>query len=201
VREFWRQHPWRPGEERWHWHILPAVRATEALTSAYALAERDGIDAIPASWLHMTLLDLGPVAGLAPASVERMTAAVRARCGGLPPFGLTLGPAHLAADAVHARVAPPGPVDDVRNALVAAVGQALGSVPAGGFFPHLSLGYGAHDRADDTALQAWLDERHPVPVPVTVDRLSLVRQHEDRARRQYRWTVEAEAELRGAQPG
>jgi len=124
-----------------------------------------------------------------------MVGLVRARCAGLPPVGLTLGPAYVGGSAVMLRVAPTGPVTALRQVLVDAVGEALGTSYAGAFVPHISLGYGSADRDDDTDLQQWLDARHTDPVDITVGQIALVDQVQDLTARQYRWAPRTNVDL------
>ncbi|MCM3883073.1 2'-5' RNA ligase family protein [Frankia sp. R82] len=194
MRDFWGRHLWPAGERRWHWHLLPPPEAATRLVDAYELGVCPEVDAVPAGWMHLTLLSVGPIGAASP---TEMVAAVAERCAGLAPVRLTLGPAYVARSGVLLRVAPEAPVVALYQAIVG----ALGMVESASFRPHVSLGYGTRDQADDSALQAWLDARHPPPVEITVSGVSLVDQVQDLQARQYRWTPQAHVDFTGPAAG
>jgi 2'-5' RNA ligase len=160
------------------------------------LAERPGLDLVPAEWLHLTVQGVGFADEVAAGDVERIVAAVRRRCATLAPVRLTLGPAELQAEGVWLRVTPAAAVRRLRAAVRAGIAEVWGAarVPesAGGFTPHVSLAYSNTDGPDDPYAAALTAAR---PRSATVELPAIQAISLSRDTHLYRWETVATVSL------
>ncbi|QOV40990.1 2'-5' RNA ligase family protein [Streptomyces ferrugineus] len=152
MRNHWWWRPgWSMGRRFYTWHLTFEGQAdVHRLADEYrsALAPLgDALTPIPDKWLHLTMQGIGFVGEVKEQDVHAVVDAARARLAAVPAFDLQIGPEVLDPEAVLLHVRPDGPVRAVRDAIRAAIGEALGEVPekAEGFTPHVSVAYSAGD--------------------------------------------------------
>lgn len=136
------------------------------------LREVTSVDAVPADWLHLTVLEVGYVDEVDRSDVDAMVAAAES-IRDLMPLRLELGPVTTMTDAVVLDVVPSPDLLELQAALTTGLGT-FRQPPATdeGFVPHVSIGYLNSDcpRADVMATLAGVTPR---TVSVTVPRLTL----------------------------
>lgn len=160
-----------------------------ALRSLFADVEDDlrrvpGVDVVPPSWLHLTLLDVGFEDGVTPSEREDLVAAARS-VRALLPLDLGLGPITTMTDAVVLRVAASERLAALQRTLAEGLRASRGVEPdPDEFWPHVSLAYTNSDcRRDD--VMASLADVAGRTTDLTVTRLTLAAV--TRERDHYRW--------------
>lgn len=189
----------RPGRRLLVWHILPAGQPEVCdlvLRCQDKLAGLDGLDMVPAEWLHMTTQIVGFEDEIPAAEAEAMVAGVADRFRRLAPVEAELGKVWLHGEAVMLGIRPPRALDDVREAIREATAATvrvhqLDDAPE--WTPHISVAYsnGDHDAAPVVEALAL----SPEPAPLRVAQVHLVAQ--ERAGHLYRWEARAVARLCG----
>jgi 2'-5' RNA ligase len=203
VREKMKDHWWwrpgvRPGRRVLVWHILPGDQpAVHGLVKEFQdrLAGLDGLDLVPAEWLHMTTQIVGFADVIGPAELDEMTAAAAERLGRVDPVTVRLGEVSLFSAAVVLRTRPPRALHPVREAIRAAIAQTVAAHQLDDqpeWTPHLSLAYSNGD-VPTAPIIAALAER-PEPASMTVRGAQLVAQVRDG--HLYRWEPLAAVPLR-----
>jgi len=186
---------WRPG---WHagrhfyaCHITlddqPDLRRLAA-TYQGALADLDGLDLIPAEWLHMTLHGVGFVDQVSPGDADAVLRAVSEAVAGVQPPTVTFGQVVVRPEAVYLPAEPAAPLVGLRDAVHSALVEMLGAdrvEPLGGYRPHMSVAYANRDQPA-APIVAALEGARVEPVEVTVRRLSWLVFHRDY--QMYQWT-------------
>lgn len=189
----------RPGRRLLVWHILldeqPEVHDLVRQCQD-KLAGLDGLDVIPAEWLHLTTQIVGFDDEITDAEVEAMTAGVAERLAGLAPIAVELGKVWLHSEAVMLGIRPPRGLDPVRAAVRESVAAAvrvhqLDDEPD--WTPHISVAYSNADRPARHVIKAL--ELRPDPKPLRVGQVHLVAQ--ERVGHLYRWERRAAARLDG----
>jgi 2'-5' RNA ligase len=179
----------RPGRRLLVWHILlddqPEVRDLVRQCQE-KLAGLDGLDLVPAEWLHMTTQIVAFVDEIPRHEVEAMTGDVAKRLGALDPIQVEVGKVWFHSEAVMLTARPPRALDPVRAAIRDAVAGAvavhhLADEPD--WTPHVSVAY-SHGTGPAAPVIAALGDR-PDPQPLTVGQVHLVEQ--ERTGRLYRW--------------
>ena len=203
MRDHWWWRPgWKVGRSFYTWHVT-FVDQPEAqrLVADYApvLAELPILDPIPMRWLHLTTQGIGFTDEVDPGDVDRIVSAVRRRCASLKPFTVTLGPAQVDPEALFLPVRPVEPLAELRTAIRAGIGDIWGpdnvSEAAGGFQPHVSLGYSNAAGPVEPVRHALAG--HPgSTAEVTVSSVSLIDLNRDR--KAYEWTDVADVRLDSA---
>ena len=208
VRNHWWWRPgWRVGRRFYTWHL---TFDEETVSAGYAtlhqvvreyqahLAKLPGLDLVPPVWLHLTMQGLGFVDEVSEEDARGIVAAVHARCGGLAPLTLTLGPARVDSEGITLLVAPTEPVQRLRSAVRAGIADVWGAdhVPesATDFTPHVSLAYSNTD--GPAALYAeLLGSLEPTSATVTTRATQLIVLGRDE--HLYRWEPYATVALEG----
>lgn len=206
LRDHWWPRPgWRPGRIALTWHLtFEDVTALAEHVAAYqsALADLPGLNPVPPRWLHLTVQAVGYTDEVPPPVVAAVVASVQARVAELPEFALVFDRPEIFGEAIAIRTVPEAPVQRLRTAIRAGIGDVLGSEAvataheqAHGFMPHLTIAYSNVD-ADATPYAAALAAVDVSPVTVPVTDVALIRQERRLAPHWlYRWTTEATAAL------
>ncbi|WP_245919714.1 2'-5' RNA ligase family protein [Actinomadura mexicana] len=189
----------RPGRRMLLWHVL-LDRQPEVfdLVRRYQdkLAGVDGLDLIPAEWLHMTTQIVGFEDEISGERVEALTASAARRLAPLEPIEVEVGRPWVHSEGVALGVRPARGLDPVRQALRQAAAETVGVHPLDGepdWTPHVSVAYSNADGPSAPIVHA-LGPR-PEPVPLRVAAAHLVGQVRDG--HLYRWERLAEAALDG----
>ncbi|MGH8965480.1 MAG: 2'-5' RNA ligase family protein [Actinomycetes bacterium] len=149
MRDHWWWRPgWRVGRSFYTWHVTFADQSAVArLVADYApLLERfPQLDPVPLRWLHLTMQGIGFTDEVDHADIDGIVDAARRHCTELEPFIVTIGPARVDPESMQVPVGPVTPLAALRDTVRAAIGVVLSTerVPeeAGGYRPHVSLGY------------------------------------------------------------
>jgi 2'-5' RNA ligase len=207
MRKQMRDHWWwrpgvRPGRQVLVWHVLvddqPAVHAL-AQECQDKLAGLDGLDLVPAEWLHMTTQIVGFADEISPAEIDRMTALAAELLQRVDFVTVDLGEVLFFSEGVVFGIRPPLALGPVREAIRAAIAETvaahqLDDQPA--WTPHLSIAYSNRD-GPAAPIAAALAER-PAPRRVMVRQVHLVAQLRDG--HLYRWERLASVPLRPGRP-
>ncbi len=183
---------WPAGREDYHWHVLWDRHAVqEQLIEQYAGLTRDrpGLEPVPASGVHMTVLHSGPVDEISDDEIGAITALVRQRCAALAPWTAVVDRPTVGRVAVECLIGPGESARQLWQITSEATRQVTGdrfpTIPET-YYPHLSLGYGTgtDDPVTRRQMKVWLtDTLTPSPQlpPVTlpVASLHLVAQSHD----------------------
>ncbi|NYE10570.1 hypothetical protein BJ999_000866 [Actinomadura citrea] len=184
----------RPGRRMLLWHILPDGQPEVFdLVRRYQekLAGVDGLDLVPAEWLHMTTQIVGFEDEMSGEQVEALTAGVAGRLAALEPIEVEVGRLWVHSEGVALGVRPGRGLDPVRQAMRQAAAETVGVHPLDGepgWTPHISVAYSNADGPAAPVIDA-LDLR-PEPVPLRVAAAYLVAQVRDG--HLYRWERLAE---------
>ncbi|WP_279433618.1 2'-5' RNA ligase family protein [Actinomadura sp. KC345] len=189
----------RPGRRLLVWHILPDGQAgvLDLVRQCQdKLAGLDGLDPVPAAWLHMTTQIVGFADEIPDAEVETMTAGVSEQLSDIAPIDVELGKLWLHSEAVMLGIRPPFALDPVRAAIRASVADAvrvhqLDDEPD--WTPHISVAY-SNTHGPAAPIIGALAAR-PELRPFRVGRVYLVAQ--ERVGHLYRWERRAVARLGG----
>lgn len=187
----------RPGRRMLLWHILPDAQPRVLdLVRRYQdmLAGVDGLDLIPAEWVHMTTQIVGFEDEIPREQVEALVAGVGRRLGALAPVEAEVGRLWVHSEGVALGIRPERGLDPVREAMRQAAAETVGVHPLDGepgWTPHVSVAY---SNADGPAAPI-VDALHaqPEPVPLRVGSAHLVAQVRDG--HLYRWEPLAEVAL------
>lgn len=179
----------RPGRRLLVWHILPGdqLQVRDLVRQCQdKLARLDGLDLVPAEWLHMTTQIVGFDDEITDAEAEAMVAGVEERLAGLAPIEVEVGKLWLHSEAVMLGIRPPRALDPVRAAIRASVAAAvrvhqLDDEPD--WTPHISVAYSNADGPARPVAEALA--LRPEPRPLRVGEVHLVAQ--ERAGRLYLW--------------
>lgn len=192
VDHWWWRPGWGVGRRFYAWHVNGFGEALHRLVGVYQreLSTVAGLDLIPGEWLHLTMQGVGFVEDVLPRQVDALRAAARRRLGDLDTVTVRLHRPVVHPEAVLLPAVPDGPLQTIRYAVRAAIGDVFGAVPenADGYHPHISLAYSNADQPAAPILEA-LDRATPAPVDLTIGSVSLIELHRDN--RLYEWqTVE-----------
>ncbi|MFC0628285.1 2'-5' RNA ligase family protein [Kribbella deserti] len=197
LRDHWWWRPgWKIGTRFYAWHItVDDQPGLHELAERYQaeLATVPGLDLIPRDWLHLTMQGDGFVEDVPPEQVEAILAAARNRLGEIAAFEAHFGRPVVTAEAIILPPDPVEPFDQLRTAVRAAIGDALGptAVPeeANGYRPHISLAYVNAQQPAANAIQA-IERVTAGAARTSIRTVSLIEMHRDN--RMYEWrTVEA----------
>ena len=187
------------------WHLtfenVPAL-AGHVATYQRALADLPGLNPVPAGWLHLTVQAVGYTDEVPAPMVAAIVESVRARVADLPGFALVFHRPEIFGEAIAIRAIPQAPVQRLRTAIRAGIGDVLGDDAVAtapeqthGFVPHVTIAY-SHVQADATPYAAALAALVMPAVSVPVTDVALIRQERQLASHWlYRWTTEATATL------
>lgn len=190
IRDHWWWRPgWEPGRRFWTFHVTwqDDAAVQEHFAKARArLAGVDGLDLVPAQWLHLTTQGIGFDGEVSDADLSAITDAARARLATLAPVTVEVGPPAAASEGVACWVEPAGVLDPVRDALRAAIAVTWSPerVPEGAeWTAHVSAAY-ANMTMPSAAVDAALDGENET-VTTTVTAVQLIRLGRDH--RVYEW--------------
>ncbi|MEV0663259.1 2'-5' RNA ligase family protein [Actinomadura luteofluorescens] len=187
----------RPGRRMLLWHILPHGQAEVFdLVRRYQdkLAGVDGLDLVPAEWLHMTTQIVGFEDEIPREQVDALVADAGRRLAALEPVEVEVGRLWVHSEGVALGIRPERGLDPVRQAVREAAAETVGAHPLDGepgWTPHVSVAYSNADGPAAPIIEA-LDPR-AAPVPLRVGAAHLVAQVRDG--HLYRWEPLAEVAL------
>jgi len=191
---------WPPGQEDYHWHVLPGPAAVrECLSGQYQeLTHRPGLTPVAGQWMHITVQHLAPVTQISAGEIEQITGLVRERCAGIAPFAVTAGRAEAWNTGVVCPIRPGPPLRHLWEVTTGAADEVTAGtleIRPRVYYPHLTLAY-AHDHADHGPMRAWITDSSATEVALPVTRLTLVAQQHDR--REITWRLIDEVPLTGS---
>jgi 2'-5' RNA ligase len=205
MADHWRPKPGRrPGQPRYHWHMLfhdqPEVRRLAAAAQR-KLAGLSGLDLVPEQWLHLTTFAVGYADEVPETSLDVMAAAAGQALAAVAPIPVTLGRIVYYAEALVLAVEPPGALQPVLDAVAAATRAAGcdGRTSTNPWLPHVTVAY-SHDSGPAAPIIAALG--HWLPrTEITIRSVSLVAQTQ--VGRSWQWRAVAEVHLldSGAEAG
>jgi 2'-5' RNA ligase len=179
----------RPGRRLLVWHILlddqPELRDL-VRQCRDKLAGLDGLDPVPAEWLHMTTQIVGFADEIPRKEIGAMISAVSERLGELDPIEVELGQVWITQEAVMLGVRPPRDLDPIRAAIrdaIAATVSAHQLADEPDWTPHVSVAYSNGTGPAAPVISAL--GTPPDPRPMTVGHVHLVAQ--ERVGHLYRW--------------
>ena len=187
LRDHWWWRPgWSVGRRRLAWHLTVERQSDlHLLVAAYqeALAPWPTLEPVPLPWLHMTLVDVGPVADVSQEQVADMIARVSSVVTELPPLHLAFARLLLLSESACLLPEPAERIADWRDAVDRAVHDARPDEPRparspDGLPPHLSIAY-ANGAEDGAALLAALRNVDAQPSLGVEPTLSLIEIHRD----------------------
>jgi 2'-5' RNA ligase len=200
MRNHWWWRPgWHVGRSFYTWHLTvgddPEVRQLAA-DYAELLGKLPMLDPVPTRWLHLTTQGVGFTDEVDQADLERIITATRARCAGLAPITVMLGPARFDPEGFYLPVTPLDPLVELRDALRDAIGDVWGSenVPesAAGFRPHVTLGYSNSAGPAEPISEAFSGYPQHAAL-TTITTVSLINLNRDD--QEYRWSDVAGVEF------
>jgi hypothetical protein len=199
TRDHWGWRPgWKVGRSFYTWHVTFADQphVLEFAASYASVVERlPMLDHIPLHWLHLTMQGVAFTDEVDQSDVDEIVTATHARCAGLDPFSVTLGPAEVAAEALKLPARPVELLIRVRSTVRQAIADVWGSerVPraADGWIPPVSLAYSNTDGPAEPIFQA----RNPSEADhrVRVSAVPLIDVNRDQ--KMYQWTEVARVPL------
>jgi len=192
----------RPGQRRYHWHMLfhdqPEVRRLAAAAQR-KLAGLSGLDLVPEQWLHLTTFAVGYADEVPEASLGVLAEAAGRALAAVAPIPVTLGRIVYYPEAVVLAVEPPGALQPVLDAVAAATRAAGcdGRTSTNPWLPHVTVAY-SHDTGPAAPITAALGHRLP-RTEITIRSVSLVAQTQ--VGRSWQWQTVAEAHLMDPEGG
>jgi 2'-5' RNA ligase len=179
----------RPGRHLLVWHILVDDQTEVRVLAGQCqdrLAGLQGLDLIPAEWLHMTTQVVGFADEISAAEIKAMTASAAERLQELSPITVELRPVLFHNEGVALGIGPPRALDPVRAGIRDAVAEniavhQLADEPE--WTPHLSVAYSNGDGSAVPIIEALTPR--PEPCPLVVREVRLVSQ--ERVDHLYRW--------------
>jgi 2'-5' RNA ligase len=199
MADHWRPKPGRrPGQPRYHWHMLFHDQAEVRRLAAAAqrkLAGLSGLDLVPEQWLHLTTFAVGYADEVPEASLDVMAAAAGQALAAVAPIPVTLGRIVCYSEAVVLVAEPPGALQPVLEAVTAATRAAgcHGRTSTDPWLPHVTLAY-SHDTGPAAPIIAALGNWLP-STEITINSVSLVAQSQ--VGRSWQWQPVAEVHLTG----
>jgi 2'-5' RNA ligase len=184
------------------WYItfadLPAVRELTRQAQE-RLAGLDGLDLVPAQWLHMTVQSVGFTDEVSSADVDAIVAAARHRLANVGAPRVRIGPAQVVGEGVIVTVLPRDALAKdgltaVRDGLLAAIADTwpAAAVPeSAGWMPHVSVAYSHVNGPADAYEAALAGEDTTVDVTISAVRMIILGRDEHT----YTWNEHAKVPL------
>lgn len=202
MRDHWYRRPgWRAGRRMYTWHVTfadqPVMRSVVEAYQA-VLGGLPGLVMVPFEWTHLTVQGLGFTDEVDRADVDKLVELVQGGLAGVAPFGVSLGPVVVGAEAVVLPVSPMGGLSVVRSVIRSAIGSVFGAVTEPEEWrAHVSVAYstgtGSAERFTGPLRETRID-----PVDVELGRIDLLAL--EQTDHLYRWDVAATAPF-GARTG
>ncbi|GLY19966.1 hypothetical protein Kisp01_69800 [Kineosporia sp. NBRC 101677] len=178
---------WPVGRQDYHWHILwPNAVVESVLVQPYQglTHGREGVEPVPARWVHLTVLHAPPVEETSPEQIEQMIALVRQQCPAVSPWQAIVHPPSVDRVGVACRVEPEPEARQLWQITRAATREVMGdqglTYPQGEYHPHTTLAYGTGSTRPAVVRQqmnAWMNKHIALPpASLAVTQLSLVQQ-------------------------
>lgn len=200
VRDHWYWRPgWRVGRRFYTWHVTFSDQPSVVdLAARYAplINRLDGVDPVPAEWLHLTMQGIGFVDEVENEDVDRIVHTARSYCKEIGPLALHVGPAHVDPEAVMMSVSPPDEVRRLRLAIRQSIAAVWGEdgVPEAEspFTPHVSLAY-TNTAGSARPIVEALDSFPPASASTSIGSCQLIVLNRDN--KMYEWDVYADVPL------
>ncbi|GHE14686.1 2'-5' RNA ligase family protein [Streptomyces alanosinicus] len=180
-----RTNAWPAGRRDLHWHLLPQPAAARELVERYReLTHRPGLEAVPAKWLHVTVLHSGPEQEASDQEVKEITSRVRKAVAGTGAVELTFARPAIGNVAIECAARPGGAARRLWEATWTATREVVGErwplIPAT-YYPHTSISYAGRDAhlADRGELKQSLSDIDGSEATLTFPTLALVSQWHD----------------------
>lgn len=196
---WWWRPGWGPGARCYTVHVTfqdqPALHA-HAQAWRDVLARFPQLDLVPDPWLHMTTQGLGMQGAIEPRDVEAIGERVAAQVAKLEPFELIVGTPSFTPEAIRFDPTPAAPVKRLRNGVRSGIAEVWAEVPeaAGGFEPHITIGYG-NTEADANEIIAAIETAGIEPITIRVTHADLIMLGRDD--KIYTWSVVRSLPLAG----
>lgn len=188
---WWWRPGWGPGARCHTIHITfqdqPALHA-HAQAWREILAPFTQLDLVPDSWLHLTMQGLGMRGEVDERDVATIGELAAARAAKLHAFDLTVGAPSFTPEAVRFDPTPIAGATKLRDAMRSAIGEVWADVPeaAGGFEPHITVGYGNTD-VDASEIIAAIERAEIEPITIRIAHADLILLGRDS--KVYTWSV------------
>jgi 2'-5' RNA ligase len=207
LQDHWWWRPgWRAGRHFYACHItLRDQPGVQALVATYQAAIRgiEGLEPIPAEWLHLTMQGIGFVDEIDAQKLTRTVACVQRQINDVPAPTVSFHMPVVRPEAVYLPASPSEPLRALRAAAMGGIAEALrperlhhAPEQARGYRPHVSIAYSNRRQPSRPIVEA-LSRVQPAPVTAVISEVSLLEFHRDR--RMYEW-VSAEPLTIGAEP-
>jgi hypothetical protein len=185
----WDRPEWTPGRRSFHWMLtFDHAYSLHALTArCQEQLQLPVLDPVPVDGLHLTLQRVAFTDQISTVDLDRVTEAAAHGLASLTAFALMVGPVAGSAGAVRFSVQPWGPVVRLREAILGAIIEALGSdaVRPSAFRPHVGIAYCNRPTDAEPVISAVAPLRALPTAPVEVAAVSLVELRRDGPT--YRW--------------
>jgi 2'-5' RNA ligase len=193
LRDHWWWRPgWREGRHFYACHFtFENQRQVRELVSEYqsVLRPMEGLDPIPAEWLHMTMQGVGFVDEIAPEERKQLLKALATRLAMVPPPVVTFHRPVVRPEAVYLPAEPMEPIHTVRAAVRESIAEVLGDGAldeAADYRPHVSVAY-SNTTQDAGPIVSSLTGLRTSAVVAEFPTVRFLEFHRDR--RMYEWTV------------
>jgi len=189
--DFFKKHAWEPNEVDWHFLIIfdrqPQI---EGLAKAYQpLLLHPGLHpAIPAQWLHLTLLRVGSVDVISEVEMNTVCQKIQQNVADLVIPELALGSPWVWSGSVCLRATPEASLKALFETIVTATTEVLGDKASKTepFTPHVTLAY-PKDTNDEAGIEKQLKQGSVEPMTFQPTELCLVKQRQTPP--YYQWEV------------
>ncbi len=183
----WDQHTWRPGERRLHWYVLPTEWARAKALAVQSELSRPELDAVPAAWLHCTILALADSSLSTPEAQLKLFEAGRQSVMDLPSFE-TSGLPRVATQGVTWDMSPVEPFAELHERLLTVSSAFLRRTPEPPIRPHISLFYSNRPAPWAPTVEQTVDPRHAME-PFAVKEVLLLDVAREPGGACYHWDV------------
>jgi 2'-5' RNA ligase len=196
VRNHWWWRPgWATGRHYYACHLtLDDQPQLRELVSRYqqAIANRPGLDLIPAEWLHITMQGIGFTDEISADELHSLADALARELSRIDPPTVSFRCVTVHPEAIYLRAHPADALYPLRARMHRAVLSVLGAngstedMPSPSqFLPHVSIAYVSADGETRPIAEA-LQTTTPAPVTATFREAALLEFHRDH--RMYEWT-------------
>ncbi|WP_234017531.1 MULTISPECIES: 2'-5' RNA ligase family protein [unclassified Streptomyces] len=197
ANHWWWRPGWQMGSRFLTFHFtFQQAPDVHRLASLYrhALADVDGLNLVPDTWLHLTTQGLGFSDDVPDGDVQAILSAAADRLSHIPAFDVTLDRPEITPEAIRWEATPSGPPTAVRSALRDAIGSIWDAVPEpdDGFTPHVSIAY-SNSTGPDDPVRAALDAVETHPATARLDQVELIVLNRDQ--QMYEWETYAQLPL------
>lgn len=191
---WWWRPGWKAGRHFYACHVaIEGHEEIQGLVEVYqrSLAGLEGLDCIPAPWLHMSMQGIGFVDEVDPALLAQVMTAIQGSLASMAPVPVTFGEVVVRGEAVYLPATPSEPIRNVKAAVRAAISGVLGPELAEGlrddlakYRPHISVAYSNRSQPAGPIVER-LASVQVEPVRFDLHEVSILEFHRDH--RMYEW--------------